>query len=183
MSLTVISPTQLPSSSTTSSFSMRCWCSRRLASSWSTFSLTVTRFSRVISSETFWAGSEAKRTSRLVRMPTSRPAVGRRCRARPPECRRCCGASHQRQRVGERRVGADGDRVHHHAEFELLDLPHLLGLLGRREIAVDDADAAGLRHGDGQPRLGDGVHGGRQDRQVELDVAGDAGADIGLGRA
>ena len=45
MSLTVIRPTQLPSPSTTSSFSMRCWCSRRLASSWSTFSLTVIRLS------------------------------------------------------------------------------------------------------------------------------------------
>ena len=34
ISLTVISPTQLPSASTTSSFSMRCWWSSRLASSW-----------------------------------------------------------------------------------------------------------------------------------------------------
>ena len=29
-------------------------------------------------------------------------------------------------------------------------------------------------------RLGDGVHGGGQDRNVEVDVAGDAGADVGL---
>jgi hypothetical protein len=35
------------------------------------------------------------------------------------------------------------------------------------EIAVDDADAAGLRHGDGEPRLGHGVHRRRQDRDVE----------------
>ncbi len=73
MSLTVIRPTQLKPASTTSSFSMRRWCRSRLASSGSTLSRTVTRFSRVISSETFWSGSEAKRTSRLVRMPTSRP--------------------------------------------------------------------------------------------------------------
>ena len=43
MSLTVIRPMQRQPSSTTSSFSMRCWCSRRLASSRLTPSLTVTR--------------------------------------------------------------------------------------------------------------------------------------------
>ena len=74
MSLTVISPTQRYSSSTTSSFSMRCWCSRRLASSCPTLSRTVISRSLVISSATLWRGSVAKRTSRLVRMPTSLPA-------------------------------------------------------------------------------------------------------------
>ena len=36
---------------------------------------------------------------------------------------------HQGERVGERRAGADGDRIDHHAGLELLDLPHLLRLL------------------------------------------------------
>ena len=84
--------------------------------------------------------------------------------------------AHQRAGVGQRRVGADGHRVDHHAGFELLDLADLLGLLGRRQIAVDDADAAGLRHGNGQPRFGDRVHRRRQDRRRQLDVAGDPGA-------
>src|SRR5712671_2008461 len=75
MSLTVISPTQRYLSSTTKSFSMRCWCSRRLASCCPTPSLTVTRPSLVISSWTFWRGSVAKRTSRLVRIPTSLPGL------------------------------------------------------------------------------------------------------------
>ena len=66
-------------------------------------------------------------------------------------------------------------------EFELLDLPHLGGLAVDVEIAVDDADAAGLRHGDRHARLGDGIHRGGDDRNVERDGAGDAGADIGLG--
>src|SRR5438105_908292 len=52
---------------------MRCWCRRRLASSRETFSRTVTRLSLVINSATGWRGSLAKRTSRLVRMPTSGP--------------------------------------------------------------------------------------------------------------
>ena len=88
---------------------------------------------------------------------------------------------HQRQRVGQHRVGTDGQRIDHHAGFELLDLPHLRGLAVDVEIAVDDADAAGLRHGDRHPRFGDGVHRGGDDRDVERNGAGDVGADIGLG--
>ena len=89
---------------------------------------------------------------------------------------------HQRQRVRQRRVRPDGQRVHHHARLVLLDLPHLDGLRVRIEVAMDDADAAGLRHGDRHPRLGDGVHGGGDDRDVEGNGAGDAGADVDVGR-
>ncbi len=92
------------------------------------------------------------------------------------------GPSHQRQRVGERRVGEDGDRVDHHAAFEALDLAHLLRLLLGREVAVDDADAAGLRHGDGEPGFGHRVHGGRGDRQVEADRPGQPRADLDRAR-
>ena len=89
---------------------------------------------------------------------------------------------HQRQRVGERRVGMDGDRIDHHARFEFLDLPHLRRLHRRIEIAVNDADAAGLRHGDRHVRLGHRIHGRSDDRNIERDAAGDSGADIHLGR-
>ena len=160
---------------------MRCWCSSRLASSWLTPSRTVMSRSLVISSATFCRGSVAKRTSRLVRMPTSLPA----CAVAAALHHRNAGdvvLLHQRERVGERRVRMDGERVHHHAGFELLDLAHLGGLLVRLEIAVDDADAAGLRHGDRHLGLGHRVHGRGDDRQVERDRAGDAGADIDLRR-
>ncbi len=66
-------PTQRYWPSTTSSFSMRCWCSRRFASCSPTPSCTVTSRSLVINSTTFCFGSVANRTSRLVRMPTSLP--------------------------------------------------------------------------------------------------------------
>ena len=66
----------------------------------------------------------------------------------------------------------DGDRVHHHAGLEFLDLPHLRGLLVRLEVAVDDADAAGLRHGDRHVRFGHRVHGRGDDRDVEARCRG-----------
>ena len=87
---------------------------------------------------------------------------------------------HQRQRVRQHRVGTDGQRIDHHSGFELLDLPHLGGLAVDVEIAVNDADAAGLRHRDRHARFGDGIHRGGDDRNVERNGAGDVGADIGL---
>ena len=45
----------------------------------------------------------------------------------------------------------------------------MVGLGGRVEILVNDANAAGLRHGDRKARFGDGVHGGRDDGDREFD--------------
>ena len=89
---------------------------------------------------------------------------------------------HQRERVGERGRGSDGDRVHHHAGFELLDLADLRGLGIRLEIAMEDAEASGLRHGDRHLGFGHRVHGRGDDRDIEGDFASDPGADIGIGR-
>lgn len=87
---------------------------------------------------------------------------------------------HQRLRVGKRRVRSDGDGIDDHAGFELLDLPHFLGLQFRCQIAVDHAHAASLRHGDGEARFGDCIHGCGEQWQVEFDIGSDAGANIGL---
>ena len=38
---------------------------------------------------------------------------------------------------------------------------------------MHNADAALLRHGNGHARLGHGVHGGREQRSIERDVAGE----------
>ena len=53
---------------------------------------------------------------------------------------------------------------------------------------MDDADAAFLRHRNGQTGFGYGVHGGGEQGQVERDVAGElgfegnvAGEDLGMG--
>ena len=89
---------------------------------------------------------------------------------------------HQRQRFGERRLRVNGDRIHHHAGFEFLHLPHLRGLCVRLEIAVDDTDAAGLRHGNRHGGFADRIHGGSDDRDIEQDIARDPRADVDLRR-
>ena len=74
----------------------------------------------------------------------------------------------------------DGDGVHHHAAFEFLDLPNLVGLRLGFEVLVDDADTSGLRHGDRHTSLGNGIHRRRHERDVELDGPGEARPRIGL---
>ena len=89
---------------------------------------------------------------------------------------------HQRQRVGERRVGTDHHRVHNHARFKLFHLANFFGLRVRIEVAVDDADTACLRHGDREPRFRHRVHRCGEDRKVEIDRASQPRRDIGLAR-
>ena len=84
-----------------------------------------------------------KRMSRLVRMPTSRPTCIDDRHAAELE------AVHQRLGVVQRRAGEQRDRVGDHAALAALDLLHLGGLIGDRQVAVDDADAAFAGDGDG----------------------------------
>jgi len=89
---------------------------------------------------------------------------------------------HQIERLLQRRVGLDGERVHHHARLEFLDLTNLRRLHLGLHVAMEHADPAGLRHGDGHGGLGHGVHGGGDDRDIDGDRLGDAGADVDIGR-
>ena len=75
-------------------------------------------------------------------------------------------------------VGADGHRILDHAGFGALDLADLRGLFLDGEVAVEDADAALAGHGDGHARLGDGVHGGGQERDAQRDVCRQATARV-----
>jgi len=78
--------------------------------------------------------------------------------------------AHDRFGVADRGVGRQGDGVDDHARLAALDLVHLLGLVLRRQVAVQHAHAALPRQGDGQLRLSDGVHGCRKEGDVELDA-------------
>src|SRR5262249_45518910 len=74
-----------------------------------------------------------------------------------------------RQELAHGDVGRDRERIAQHARLVALHLGDLGGLLRRRKILVDDADPAFLRNRDREPRLGDGVHRRRDERDVELD--------------
>ena len=87
---------------------------------------------------------------------------------------------HQGQRFGQGCLRADGHRIDDHAALELLDLVDLFGLLFRGQIAVNDADAAGLRHGNGEPCFRHRIHGGGNDGKIEFEIARYAGGNIGL---
>ena len=82
---------------------------------------------------------------------------------------------HQCQRIAYGIVLGNSDRVVDHTVFGTLHLPHVSRLLGNRHILVNYADTAFAGQGDSQRRLGHRIHGGRYDRDVELDVSGKTG--------
>src|SRR5262249_53400350 len=91
-------------------------------------------------------------------------------------------ALHQRLRRGNRRVGFDGNGVDDHAALAALHAVDLFRLALDGHVAVYDADAALLRQRYGKVRLGYGVHGCRDDRNVQADIARQAGPGIDFGR-
>jgi hypothetical protein len=91
-------------------------------------------------------------------------------------------AGRERVDLGEGVLGADGDRVGHHAGLGPLDQVDLAGLLLGGQVAVQHAHAADARHGDGHPRLGDRVHRAGQQRHREADRPRHAAAGVHLGR-
>jgi hypothetical protein len=86
----------------------------------------------------------------------------------------------QLHHLAHRGLARDRDRVAQQARFVTLDPRHFGGLLLRRQVLVDDADAAFLRDGDRQARFGHRVHGGRHQRQVQADVSGEVGRKTGV---
>ncbi len=76
-------------------------------------------------------------------------------------------AAHDLERVADGFLRADGDGIDDHAALGAFHLVDFAGLVGNGEIAVHDADAALLRHGDGHARFRDRIHGRRNQRRVE----------------
>src|SRR5690606_14542471 len=79
-------------------------------------------------------------------------------------------------------VGRNRDRVGDGAGDGLLDLADLLRLLLDGEVLVDDAEAALAGHRDGRGRLGDGVHGRGQQRDVQAQGVVQPGGDVDVAR-
>ena len=67
---------------------------------------------------------------------------------------------HGRLRFCKGCIGCDGDRIDYHAGFKTLYLPHGSGLLFDGEVAMQNTNAAHLRHDDRHVRLGHRIHGG-----------------------
>src|ERR1019366_5499476 len=88
----------------------------------------------------------------------------------------------QLDHLAHRHLGPDGDRIAEHSGLVALDLGDLGRLLLRRQVLVDDADAAFLRQRDGQACFGHGVHRRRNERQVQADVAGKNSGEAGVAR-
>ena len=89
---------------------------------------------------------------------------------------------HQLERFVDAVLGRQRDRVDDHAALGSLHAIDFRRLLFDREILVDDADAAVLRHGDGQPGFRDGIHRRAGDRHVQLNVAREPARDVDLAR-
>ena len=87
---------------------------------------------------------------------------------------------HQLERFVDPVGRGERDRIDDHAALRPLHAIDFRRLLLDRQVLVDDAEAAVLRHRDRQPRLGDGVHRRADERHVQPDVAREPGADVDL---
>ncbi len=68
-------------------------------------------------------------------------------------------------------VRRNGYRVSNDAALKLLDASDFPGLVGRTHVLVNDSDTAFLSERDSKPRLGNGVHGRRHQRDIQLYLA------------
>jgi hypothetical protein len=91
-------------------------------------------------------------------------------------------ALHQIQRVRQRLVRIDCERIDHHAAFEFLHGAHFIGLFFRCHIAMKNANPTCLRHGNRKSVLGHRIHRRREDWQTQTHGLCEAGRDIHLAR-
>ena len=89
--------------------------------------------------------------------------------------------AHQPVGIADEMIRRKGKGIIDDAVFAALDPVNLIGLLPDGHILVDDADAALPRHGDGHAAFGDGIHGGADQRGIQVDIPGQTGADIDIG--
>ena len=84
-------------------------------------------------------------------------------------------AAHHFQRIPHGLAATDGHRVVNHAVLGTLHDSHLVRLFLNRHVLVYHADASLACDSDGHGRLGDGIHGGRHERSIHLDVTREFG--------
>ncbi len=172
-SLTVISPRSRPPSSTSGSFSTLCWRSSASASSLLTPTGAVTSGIVVMTSRTegVLVGDEAH----VAVGDDADQLAARASTTGTPEIRYRPHSASTSRRVssGEQVTG-----LVIMPASERLTRSTWLGLVLDRQVAVQHADAALAGHGDRHPGLGDGVHRAGDQRDGQLDVAGEPGAGV-----
>jgi hypothetical protein len=89
---------------------------------------------------------------------------------------------HQLQGLADAMRGRERDWIHDHAALGSLHAVHFGRLLLDRQVLVNDAKATVLCHGDRHLRLGDRVHCGAQEWNVQRDVAGQSRSHVNLCR-
>ena len=89
--------------------------------------------------------------------------------------------AHQTVGIADEMLRGEEKGIIDDAVFAALDPIDLIGLLADRHILMDDAEATFPGHGDGHAAFGDGIHGGADERGIEVDIPGQAGADIDIG--
>src|SRR5437016_5269802 len=114
---------------------------------------------------------------------TSQPAsTSSRVRASASGARRTAAATRSRPCSSWLALGAERAGVKDHPRLAPLHPVHLGGLAVHRHVLVDHADPALARHGDRHLRLGDGVHCSGDERNVQGELAGEAGAGVDAAR-
>src|SRR5690606_1778510 len=84
------------------------------------------------------------------------------------------------QQLADLGFGGNSNGVMNNGRFMTLDLAHFGGLLFDAHVLVNDADAALLRHGNGQASFGDGIHGCGNQGDIQLDPTGQAGFETDI---
>ena len=87
---------------------------------------------------------------------------------------------HQFKRIAKRPLRRNGDRIHHHARFVFFDAGHLGGLGFGGHVLVDHPDTAGACHRNRQAMFGHRIHRGGNQRDIEIDGAGQTRRGIRL---
>ena len=62
------------------------------------------------------------------------------------------------------------DWIDNHTRFKSFYLPDFLGLFFNREITVNNANSACLRHCNGEASLGNRIHSGTDERHIDHDL-------------
>ena len=87
---------------------------------------------------------------------------------------------HEVFRILDQVMGREEERIGDHAVLRALDLIDVRSLIGDGHVLVDDTQAALTRHSNGHAGIGDGIHRGGHQRDVQLDHGGELDGHVNV---